>query len=346
VHTDLYKAGDAIWFANIGSLVEPVTWREWRYKHKRVPARLFSHLTQSETASSVHHPYSKGILGRIMDQLNSQKQGLFRAASYSIAGKKKAVEASMAASSANYIHARKGVEHFQDAHDVGDLIHNISKAECGSLFAETFASTLAETLTVDNTLGPLFAKAPKPKNDFGGGLGQELTQVMKLIRIGKDTLKNEREVYVTNAPGGYDTHQDHKTDTKKSIDAMMTPIGQFVKELKEQNLWQNVTIVCLSEFGRTTTSNGLGTDHGWGGNTAIMGGALKGGQVLGKYPENLLSIEGRGRWIPTTPWEGMWTGIAEWMGVHKDNLQELLPFSENFERGKTLYTKEQMFKAD
>jgi uncharacterized protein (DUF1501 family) len=101
VHTDLYKAGDAIWFANIGSLVEPVTWREWRYKHKRVPARLFSHLTQSETASSVHHPYSKGILGRIMDQLNSQKQGLFRAASYSIAGKKKAVEASMAASSAN-----------------------------------------------------------------------------------------------------------------------------------------------------------------------------------------------------------------------------------------------------
>jgi hypothetical protein len=24
-------------------------------------------------------------------------------------------------------------------------------------------------------------------------------------------------------------HQDHKTDTKKSIDAMMTPIGQFVK---------------------------------------------------------------------------------------------------------------------
>jgi hypothetical protein len=72
------------------------------------------------------------------------------------------------------------------------LIHNISKAECGSLFAETFASTLAETLTVDNTLGPLFAKAPKPKNDFGGGLGQELTQVMKLIRIGKDTLKNER----------------------------------------------------------------------------------------------------------------------------------------------------------
>ena len=83
--------------------------------------------------------------------------------------------------------------------------------------------------------------------------------------------------------------------------------------------------------------------HGWGGNTMIMGGGLKGKQVLGRYPENLLAIEGRGRWIPTTPWEGMWYGIAEWMGVHRENMETLLPFAANFEVNKTLYSKAQLY---
>ena len=33
----------------------------------------------------------------------------------------------------------------------------------------------------------------------------------------------------------------------------------------------------VSDFGRTLTSNGLGTDHAWGGNQIVMGGAVRGG---------------------------------------------------------------------
>ena len=39
----------------------------------------------------------------------------------------------------------------------------------------------------------------------------------------------------------------------------------FYEELKEQGLWDNVTIITVSDFARTLTSNGLGTDHAWGG---------------------------------------------------------------------------------
>ena len=45
-------------------------------------------------------------------------------------------------------------------------------------------------------------------------------------------------------------------------------------------MWENVTIVTASDFGRTLTDNGLGTDHGWAGIDMLLGGAVRGGQVL------------------------------------------------------------------
>ena len=40
-----------------------------------------------------------------------------------------------------------------------------------------------------------------------------------------------------------------------------------------------------SDFGRSLTSNGNGTDHGWGGNTLVMGNDVNGGKIYGTYPE-------------------------------------------------------------
>ena len=85
-------------------------------------------------------------------------------------------------------------------------------------------------------------------------------------------------------------------------------------------MWDSVTVVTVSEFGRTLTSNGLGTDHAWGGHHAVLGGSVSGGKILGNYPLDLaagptsLNI-GRGRMIPTVPWEAIWHGISQWMGV-------------------------------
>merc|ERR1712224_914652 len=99
----------------------------------------------------------------------------------------------------------------------------------------------------------------------------------------------------------------------------MGALGAFEDEMKKQGMWENVTVVVVSEFGRTITTNGRGTDHGWGGHAFIAGGGLDGGRILGTYPSNLgddseLSAK-RGRVIPTTPWEGLWKGVAEWYGV-------------------------------
>ena len=91
----------------------------------------------------------------------------------------------------------------------------------------------------------------------------------------------------------------------------------------------------VSDSGRTLTGNTRGTDHGWGGNSYVAGGALRGGRVLGAFPERLdedhsdVNI-GRGRVIPTTPFDAMWHGVMQWMGVR--NMAAVLPNAQNFPR--------------
>ena len=44
---------------------------------------------------------------------------------------------------------------------------------------------------------------------------------------------------------------------------MNSAISDFVKEMKFQNLWDNVVLLTASDFGRTITPNSAGgTDHG------------------------------------------------------------------------------------
>jgi uncharacterized protein (DUF1501 family) len=93
-------------------------------------------------------------------------------------------------------------------------------------------------------------------------------------------------------------------------------------------------VVTASDFGRTLTSNGYGTDHAWGGNNFIVGGSVKGGQIHGEYPDDLTADGpqniGRGRLIPTTSLDAMWNGVSEWMGVDNDGLEKVLPNRGNF----------------
>ncbi len=58
----------------------------------------------------------------------------------------------------------------------------------------------------------------------------------------------------------------------------------------------NVTLVTMSEFGRTARENGTGgTDHGHANAMFVLGGQVKGGKVYGKWPglDNEQLNEGR-----------------------------------------------------
>jgi len=86
--------------------------------------------------------------------------------------------------------------------------------------------------------------------------------------------------------GGWDTHQNQGSmngqlanclrDFSQGITAFWTDMGSGA---------ENVVLVTMSEFGRTAQQNGTGgTDHGHANVMFVLGGAVKGGKVYGKWP--------------------------------------------------------------
>jgi len=118
--------------------------------------------------------------------------------------------------------------------------------------------------------------------------------------------------------------------------------------MKAQNVERSITVVQGSEFGRTITPNSqLGSDHAWGGNYFAFGGDILGGKILGQYPESFgvgaATNVGRGRILPTTSWDALWYGIAQWMGVtEQDDLDRVLPNNGNF--GCALFSETVLFE--
>ena len=89
------------------------------------------------------------------------------------------------------------------------------------------------------------------------------------------------------------------------------------------------------------------------GNHFVLGGSVRGGRIHGQFPSDLVSEtsplevgRGRGVLIPTTPWEGMWYGVAQWFGVHDDRLLDVIPGAVHFEVGTTLFTASQLYDHD
>jgi len=166
------------------------------------------------------------------------------------------------------------------------------------------------------------------------GLHQSLYQVAKVIKS-REALGAERDVFYVST-GGFDTHNEVIMALQRLYGIIDDALGLFVNETKLMGVWENVTIVSMSEFGRTLTSNGRGTDHGWGGNHFVLGGGIRGGQIHGKYLPSFKSgsshVLGTNalRALPALPWEAMWQPIAKWFGVDENSMSKVLPNLENF----------------
>lgn len=177
-------------------------------------------------------------------------------------------------------------------------------------------------------------------------ISKQFSQVAKVIALNAENTTehtSERDVFYLQL-GGFDSHSNMMETLQSKFGEIDAAIDSFATEMKARGAWDDVAIFSASDFGRTLTTNGLGTDHAWGGNHFLVGGAINGSQIFGKYPSGLdndgdLSI-GRGRIIPTTSWEQVWHGLAQWFGVDDANLPTVLPNMDNFD----LLTKAHLFR--
>ena len=81
----------------------------------------------------------------------------------------------------------------------------------------------------------------------------------------------------------------------------------------------------------------------------MIGGGLKGGRILGEYPSDLTAsgplVLKRGRVIPTTSWDAIINGVAQWIGVDSDSdLNAVLPNRDKF--GDDLFNINDLFESN
>jgi len=94
-----------------------------------------------------------------------------------------------------------------------------------------------------------------------------------------------------------------------------------------------VTAFTASDFGRTLDSNGEGSDHGWGAHHVVVGGAVKGGELYGEWPDTVLRGPldvGRGNLLPTTAVDQLVGTLATWFGVPAGSLRDVVPNAGNY----------------
>lgn len=140
-----------------------------------------------------------------------------------------------------------------------------------------------ETFEAVNTLKKLDPAGYQPANGAEyprGPFGDKLREIAQLIKAGVGM-----EVAFLDS-GGWDHHVNEGAVDGR-LGNLLRDLGQglaaFAADMGSR--MQDVVFVSMSEFGRTARENGdRGTDHGHGNYMFVMGGAVKGGKVHGRWP--------------------------------------------------------------
>jgi len=345
----LYNDGDALFVANTGPMVEHMDKAQYQAGAKRVPYGLFGHAGQQEDAKSVHSgkgSTAHGILGRISKAMASHTTP-YATNLYSMHGNQKSTDGGL--TPADILAATAaGVNRFNYNPEYAPHIAKaLSQNQTSSIFGETFAAGLQESLNRTETLGGILSSITTttiPNSATGGEMGQ-MRHVARIIKA-RDQIQSERDVFHVES-FGWDTHFDRFAGPEAKYLAIDDALTKFATEMKAAGVWDKVTVVLTSDFGRTMSPNSGGTDHGWGGNYIVLGGQMKDSTFLGTWPDlktGSTTDLGRGRQLPTRSWESIWTGVAEWFGVESGQMADALPNLAKFPAGWG-FTKAQMYDA-
>jgi uncharacterized protein (DUF1501 family) len=152
------------------------------------------------------------------------------------------------------------------------------------------------------------------------------------IIAARQQLGLSRQIFFV-ALGGWDTHGDQLARHPALLATLSAAMDFFQKATAELAVEDQVTTFTASDFGRTLTSNGDGSDHGWAGNHLVMGGSVNGQRLYGSLPT--IEIDGpqdsgRGRLIPTLAVDQMAATLGSWFGLAQSDLDEAFPNLANF----------------
>ncbi len=357
----LFQEGKLAALFNVGTLVQPVT-RAQYLAGTYLPPQLFSHsdqVTQWQT-SIPDQPAVTGWGGRCADLLNSVQPDAKISLSVSLNGSNtfevgRVVQQYSVSTAGAVVMSGVTGNRLQAVKDILALNHvNLQRNAYAGITNRAIATGDLLNTSIAATLDPTDVSYTNQNfntpwrwqtgltgiysNGTPGGfpnttLGTQLKMVARLIAA-KDSLSMKRQIFFSSV-GGYDTHTAQTTtgDTLTGAHAnLLNEISQcmfaFQRAMEQLGLSNNVTQFTASDFGRTLTTNGQGSDHGWGGHQVVIGGAARGQRTYGSFP--ILAVNGpddtsTGRWIPSTSVDQYSATLAKWFGVSSSDLSTVFP---------------------
>jgi uncharacterized protein (DUF1501 family) len=344
----LFNEGRLAAVPNVGPLIKPLSkqqYLETPADSRDLPPQLFSHFDQQEQWSNLRGRLllKTGWGGRIGDLIATSVGTQQLPTNISLYGQSLFQTPN---DSDQYVMGENGAEfpgglgvapgdRDRRAATLAHLNASLQSAE-SSVFARGYARAQKRALDYAELVNSALDRAPEmksfPSSTNGTALWVQLRTVAKLISQ-RAALGMNRQIFYVGL-GGFDTHDRHLADHGRLLGNLSQSIRAFSDAMVELGVSEKVTLFTQSDFGRTLTSNGDGSDHGWGGTQFVVGGAVKGGRFFGEYPS--LSMDGPevlpmgGSVIPTVSADQYAATLAKWFGVPQQSLPLIAPNLVNF----------------
>jgi uncharacterized protein (DUF1501 family) len=357
----LWDAGRLAVAANVGPLIQPTTKQQYQQRTVSLPANLMSHNDQQSTwQAGAAEGTRRGWGGLMADQLlsmNSQNS-VFTAISTAgnavfLAGSD-VVQYQVTTGSntpAVRITPATNTTLFGNSGNPARLAQVIRGGGNSSYFAQDHAARTVRSMDSSVALNTAFTGAsvtsiPAPTqlaNPISGAnetnsLAVSLQTVAKLIAANA-SLGLRRQVFFVSI-GGFDTHDTQNSTQPVLLNRLGHAMAYFDGVLANINgvdMRANVTTFTASDFSRTFTTNGDGTDHAWGSHQFVMGGAVAGRRIYGQYPT--LGVDQAGFsnpnmagniLVPTMSVDQFGGTLGSWFGVPDAALDVIFPNLRNF----------------
>ncbi len=336
---DLFEDGKVAFVANVGSLVEPTSKTDYEQGSTDLPLGLFSHSDQ-QMHWQTGLPQDRSPIGwggKISDLLQDMNSNQKISMNISLGGSNvyqagnNTVEYAIDPYDGSY-----GINGYDDPWLFGQLRKAGIDSMLTKSYQDVFKQSYINVLDTAKTGHEEFSTAIDGVTPFAtqftdNDLSQSFHMIAKTIAA-RDTLGMSRQIFFVNY-GGWDHHDDILDQQNEMLLEVDAALSEFNAAMEEIDMNDCVTTFTISEFGRTLTSNGNGTDHAWGGNVMIMGGAVNGKDIYGTFPslalDSALEIGG-GVLIPSTAADEYFAELSQWYGVSNTDLPMILPNVGNF----------------
>ncbi len=342
---NLFNSGKAAVQLNVGPLVVPLTKAQYSSSDRvnyPLPPKLFSHNDQQSIwQSSSPEGSTIGWGGNIGDlALSGNSTSLFTC--INVTGNAVFLSGDSALS-------------YQVSTSGAVAINSVKNNVYGSSAVKTALASLVQQTrshTLENEYNRVTARAIGAEAQIttalasstlatvfptGDSLANQLKMVARLIGA-RNSLGAKRQVFMVSI-GGFDLHDNLISQHPGLLGKVSAALTAFYNATVELGVANKVTAFTASDFGRTLTSNGDGSDHGWGSHHLMVGGAVKGAAFYGTPPPVSVGSTsapddqwhvGQGRLLPTTSVDQYAATLAKWFGVADGELNGILPNLRHF----------------